>query len=246
MEDKSLSHWYLIMDEPLGALIFDFDGLIIDTESPEFETWQEIFREYGAELKFEEWVTCLGTSAAAFDAAEILYQRTGIRFDNETLWEEQKKRSILKANQQQPLPGVLDLIQSACNAAIPLAVASSSPRGWVCGHLERLGLLHYFKFVVTREDVSMVKPAPDLYLKALQLLGVEANRAIAFEDSPNGILAARQAGLFVVAVPNPISKRLDLSAANLILNSLAEIKLNDFRNEIFIPNFVKTNNSFKM
>jgi len=213
------------MISPISALIFDFDGLIMDTESPEFETWQEMFREFGAELKFEEWVACLGTSAAAFDAAGILYQRTGITTDNHTLWTEQKRRSIQKANQLQPLPGVVHLLEEAKSAGMVLAVASSSPRAWVQGHIERLDLCSYFRFILTKEDVQTVKPAPDLYLKAIQMLQVEPAQAIALEDSPNGIKAARQAGLFCIAIPNPISIKLDLSEANLILKSLTELNL---------------------
>lgn len=215
------------MESTIRALIFDFDGLIVDTESPEFETWLEIFNEFGAELKFEEWVACLGTSAAAFDAAAILYQRTGITTDNETLWTEQKKRSIQKANRLQPLPGIENLVKEATNAGLHLAVASSSPRMWVEGHLERLGLLPYFQVVLTKEDVSSVKPDPALYLKAMHLLGVDAYQAIALEDSPNGIRAARRAGLFCVAIPNPISKRLDLSEASFILESLDQVTLRE-------------------
>lgn len=224
------------MTSPIRALIFDFDGLIIDTESSEFETWLEIFKEYGAELKFEEWVACLGTSADAFDAAGILHQRAGIVTDNQTLWAEQKKRSIQKANQLLPLPGIVDLIQDAENAGIGLAVASSSPRAWVEGHLSRLGLLPYFKYVLTKEDVSSVKPDPELYLKALQLLKVNADQAIVLEDSPNGIKAARRAGIICVAVPNPISKRLDLSEADLIINSLADFSLRELLELITVHN----------
>ncbi len=225
------------MISPIRALIFDFDGLIIDTESPEFETWLEMFREFGAGLKFEEWVACLGTSADAFDAASILYQRTGISTDNLTLWTEQKKRSIQKANQLSPLPGVINLLQEAKNAGIGLAVASSSPRAWVQGHLERMGLISYYQYILTKEDVQNVKPAPDLYLKAVQMLRVEPAQAVALEDSPNGIKAARQAGLFCVAIPNPISKRLDLSEANLIFNSLTEVNLQ------ILADFVSSNNN---
>lgn len=224
------------MESPIRALIFDFDGLIVDTESPEFETWLEIFNEFGAELEFEEWVACLGTSAAAFDAASILYKRTGITMDNETLWTEQKKRSIQKANRLQPLPGVKSLITEAASTGLHLAVASSSPRMWVEGHLERLGLLPFFQVVLTKEDVPSVKPDPALYSKAIQLLGVDVHQAIALEDSPNGIRAARRAGLFCVAIPNPISKRLDLSEASFILESLAGVTLQELTALISIHN----------
>ncbi len=224
------------MTSPIRALIFDFDGLIIDTESPEFETWLEIFGEFGASLKFEEWVACLGTSADAFDAAGILYQRTGYKTDNLTLWTEQKKRSIQKSNQLQPLPGIIHLLEEAKSAGLGLAVASSSPRTWVEGHLTRLNLFDSFNHVLTKDDVTFVKPEPDLYQKALNRLGVDPAQAIAFEDSPNGIKAARKAGLFCIAIPNPISRRLDLSEANLIINSLSETNLQELLSLVHIHN----------
>ncbi len=213
--------------QPIKGLIFDFDGLIIDTESPEFETWIEIFAEYGAELFFDEWVACLGTHSSAFDPASLLLARAGIKTDNRLLWAEQKRRSLIKTARQPVLPGVREILLQASQQGFRLAVASSSPYEWVSTHLASHGLMPCFEHVVTREQVAQVKPYPALFRKALDLLSLSPGEAIALEDSPNGIKAARSAGMFCVAVPNPISRRLDLSQANLILPSLAEITLPD-------------------
>lgn len=213
--------------QPIKGLIFDFDGLIIDTESPEFESWIELFAEYGAEIFFEEWVVCLGTNTSAFDPASLLLARAGIMKDNHFLWAEQKKRSTPKAASQPVLPGVLDLLKQAKHRGLRLAVASSSPYEWVSTHLQTRGLAPFFDDIITREQVEQVKPHPALFLKALDSLGLHPGEAIVLEDSPNGILAARAAGLYCVAVPNPISCRLDLSQANRILPSLAETSLDE-------------------
>lgn len=119
-------------------------------------------------------------------------------------------------------------ILSVYRLGIRLAIASSSSRPWVTVHLKNLGLLSYFHTICTQEDVPEVKPAPHLFTLALHRLGVHASEAIVVEDSPNGILAAKQAGIFCIAVPNPISSQLDLTGANLILPSLEHLDLKRF------------------
>ena len=102
-----------------------------------------------------------------------------------------------------------------------LAVASSSERDWVDTHLERSGMRRHFGVIRCADDVSRVKPDPDLYLVAIEVLGVASGEAVAFEDSPNGVRAARAAGLRVVAVPGPMTRDQDFSDAQLCLPSLA-------------------------
>jgi putative hydrolase of the HAD superfamily len=125
------------------------------------------------------------------------------------------------------LPGVIDYIHEAKQLGLKLAIASSSPHSWVDGHTQRLGIFHYFDKVICRDDVGVgrTKPNPDLFLLALNQLQVQKNEAVVFEDSPNGVLAARRAGIFVVAVPNPVTSRLKIEGADLVLSSLSEISL---------------------
>ena len=122
-------------------------------------------------------------------------------------------------------PGVRDYLDAARRLGLGLAVASSSSRRWVAGHLERLGLADRFDVLRCAEDVTRVKPHPDLYVAALKALGAAPVAAIALEDSPNGVLAAKRAGLFCVAVPNPLTAKLDLTAADILLASLDELPL---------------------
>jgi HAD superfamily hydrolase (TIGR01509 family) len=131
--------------------------------------------------------------------------------------------------QQPVLPGVLDYLEDARQLGLRLAVASSSPHSWVDTHLARLGLADRFEAIICGDDVSpgRTKPHPDLFLKALDALGVDADEAIVFEDSPNGVNAARAAGIFVVSIPNPITTLLKTEGANLTLDSLARISLQD-------------------
>ena len=212
----------------IKALIFDFDGLILDTETPEFHVWQNIYREHGHELPAEKWASIVGGSGLSdFDAAKNLSLLTQGRLDSASLSDRFHLQSGELIHTLEPLPGVLDYLTEAKRLKLKLAIASSSTRAWVEPHARRIGVYHFFDHVVTREDVGpgRTKPNPDLFLTALDRLGVPKESAIVFEDSPNGVKAARQAGIFVVAVPNELTSMLSLDHANLILNSLLDMPL---------------------
>jgi HAD superfamily hydrolase (TIGR01509 family) len=140
---------------------------------------------------------------------------------------------------QSPLPGVLSILDAAKRLGLRLAVASSSPHHWVDGHLTRLGISHFFEVVKCADDVSRTKPEPELYLSALEALGVSAPEAIAFEDSPHGVTAARRAGIFVIAIPNPVTAQLKISGENLRLNSLADLGLNELLRRLNQPGLIE-------
>lgn len=209
----------------IKALIFDFDGLLVDTETPQLRAWQNIYRGFDAELRLDEWVRCLGTSADAFDPIADLRAKTNARFDEAALIAKYMEDSAIAIQREQLRPGINQLLQEAKEFNLALAVASSSNRSWVHSGLERSGIKTYFQIICTSEDVTRVKPDPELYLLALRRLGVSPGEVLVFEDSPNGILAARAAGLACVAIPNEISSHLDLSQANLILPSLGGSEL---------------------
>jgi HAD superfamily hydrolase (TIGR01509 family) len=135
---------------------------------------------------------------------------------------------------QPVLPGVLDYLQEARRLGLKLAIASSSRHAWVEGHGGRLGILDYFDKIICRDDVAegRTKPNPDLFLLALERLGVQANEAIVFEDSPNGVKAAQAAGIFVVAVPNAITSLLTIDNADLTLASLADLSLSELLRKV--------------
>ncbi|TME94789.1 MAG: HAD family hydrolase [Chloroflexi bacterium] len=206
----------------IRAFVFDFDGLILDTEEPIYRSWLEVYQAHGEELPFERWIQTVGSSNAAFDPRGHLEERLGRPLDAEVLEQRIKRRAELILAQA-VLPGVVELVTAARAAGLKVGVASSSSRDWVTGHLERLAILHQFDCVRCRDDVPAVKPAPDLYLSVLACLVVPADQAIAIEDSSNGVSAAKAAGMRCVAVPNPITSGLDLSHADLVLPSLTGI-----------------------
>ena len=207
------------------ALIFDFDGLILETEASMYECLSDLFRSHGAELEMEAWSLNIGGNSGGFDVYAHLEEVTGAAIDREALRASVRERHHAMVCELPALEGVLDYVRAAKEMGLKLGVASSSSRSWVGGHLERLGLLPYFDDVRTRDDVERVKPDPELYLASLERLGVEPHEAIALEDSPNGVRAAQAAGIFCVAVPNVITRRLPLEHADLRLESLAAVPL---------------------
>lgn len=208
----------------IRGLIFDFDGLILDTELPDFESWQEMFVEHGASLPLAAWTPLIGT-ASAFDLYDYLEQQAGRTIDRADVQERRRQRYHERVIAQVILPGVEVCIRDAKARGLKVGLASASSPDWVLGHLARLGLHVHFDTVKTSADVARVKPDPALYRAALDALGLDAAEAIALEDSPNGIAAAVAAGIFCVAIPNAMTRDLDLSAANLRLTSLADLPL---------------------
>jgi len=212
----------------IKALIFDFDGLILDTETPELLVWQKVYREHGQELTARTWGQIVGgTAASSFEPASHLAALTGNNLDIEGLKARVRGESLAQIHRQPPLPGVRELIDDARQRGLKLAVASSSPHDWVDAHLARLGLLSSFDVIKAREDVPRTKPEPDLFLAALSGLDILPDQAVVLEDSPNGVRAAKRAGLFVVAVPNPVTESLLFEREDLRLSSLKEISLSE-------------------
>jgi len=209
----------------IQAVIFDFDGLILDTEAPEFQVWQEIYQAYGCELPLTVWANAIGTSLDVFDAHKHLEALLGQALDRESIQAIRRQRCAELLRTQPILPGVQAYIADAKRLGLRLGVASSSSREWVVGHLTRLDLSTYFDCIKCSNDVPRVKPDPALYRAVLDSLGLQAEQAVALEDSPNGIAAAKAAGLFCVAVPNPLTRQLSLTQADLHLNSLADLPL---------------------
>lgn len=211
----------------IRAIVFDFDGLILDTEISAYQTWQEIYAEYGCELPFEIWATCIGGSPELFDPCAYLEEQTGRPIQREEVRQRRRQRHLELITAQSPLPGVETYLQDARRLGLYIGLASSSPHSWVDAHLERLGILDYFDSIQCFDDVTHTKPDPELYLAVLNALHVRGDEAIALEDSPNGVRAAQRAGIFCVAVPNPVTKRLPLEHADMRLSSLAEMPLEE-------------------
>ena len=210
----------------LRALIFDFDGLIVDTEGPGFRAWSELYQANGCSLPFDKYSACIGT-IGGFDLHGYLEEQSGRSFERSELEQACNARWLELMEDQQLLPGIAACVSSAKARGLKLAIASSSTQEWVGSNLRKFGLLDQFDAVCTRDYVSAVKPDPALYLLALEKLAVTADEAIAFEDSPPGVLAAKRAGLFCIAVPNSLTKDLSLDHADRRLRSIEEFDFDD-------------------
>lgn len=208
----------------IDALIFDFDGLIVDTETPAFESWQVMYGEHGHELSLDLWQGALGTTHG-FDALAHLEGLLGRSLDRAADLERRRQLKAAMSMDQPLLPGVLTILEQAQALGLPRAVASSSDRAWVEGWLERHAIRQNFACVRTADDVRLTKPDPELFLSAAACLGAAPERCLVFEDSPNGILAARAAGMRCAAVPGAVTRRLTLPPADLVLDALDSLPL---------------------
>ncbi len=211
----------------IRGLIFDFDGLMVDTETAARDSWVDIFQEYGCDFPHDAWAKVLGGSGRDFDACGYLTEQTGLQLDPEELRARRGQRKLELVAAQPLMPGIASYLADGKRGGLRLGVASSSSCDWVAGHLDRLGVTDLFNAIVTGDDVAHVKPDPELYLLALARLGLEPHEAIVFEDAPNGILAAKRADIFAVAVPNALTCELPLDHADLRVASLADLPLTD-------------------
>jgi HAD superfamily hydrolase (TIGR01509 family) len=209
----------------IRALIFDFDGLILETEGPTYQSWVEVYQSFGHSLPFSTWKANIGTTQGDFDPRLELEKLLKATVD----WDGVESRRRIIENTlieaQSVLPGAVQYLNDARHLGLKLGLASNSPNDWVIRHLTRLGLLIYFDSICTADDVHHIKPDPELYLSVLRALEVQADEAIALEDSPIGIRAAKGAGLFCVAIPNPLIRQLTFGEADIQLGSLAEMPL---------------------
>jgi len=208
------------------ALVFDFDGLILETETPAYQAWVEIYREFGHELPKELWLDYIGREGGWFDALAYLEGLVGPREDRDAIQQRRDTRKTELVMAVAETAGLRALLSDARARGLRLAVCSSSTPKWVLGHLERLGLRSFFDHVQCRDRPDLrAKPAPDLYLAACAGLGVRPDEAIAFEDSRNGMLAAQAAGIRCVVVPNQLTIAMDLDGADHRFESLAAVAL---------------------
>jgi HAD superfamily hydrolase (TIGR01509 family) len=208
------------------AFLFDFDGLILDTELAARAGWEHLYREHGHELPADLWATLVGTTHAPWDPMAHLEELVGEPLEREALNERRYAHEIALIEAEELRPGIEEYLAAARQHGLKRAVVSSSTRRWVDMHLERLEEATGWDAICTADrDPARAKPAPVLYLEALDRLDVTAREAVAFEDSPNGVLAAKAAGVFCVAVPNEVTRELGLedAGADIVLDSLADL-----------------------
>lgn len=215
------------MTKPFDAVILDFDGTIIDTEWSEYVTVRAEFHRHGHDYPLAEFQARVGRADGRHWSEELV-DRIGPREDLDEIVARRRRAHHDLIAAAEIRPGILELLERAERVAAALAVASSSPSSWVERHLEHRGLRHRFEVVATRDLVERAKPWPDVFLTAAERLGVDPARCLVVEDSPNGVTAAKAAGMTCVAVPNPVTEGTDLSAADLVLDSLAELPWSSF------------------
>jgi HAD superfamily hydrolase (TIGR01509 family) len=209
------------------AVIFDFDGVIVDSETPEFEAHRQIFASHGLDLTTKEWCACVGLwqSINWFD---VLTTRGATTLSRETFLAE-KRRIAREVLRMEPLPGIRTLLDDLRARGTPLAVASTSPARWVLPAADALGIRSYFSAIVTGDDVQHRKPAPDVYLLAASRLDVPPTRCVAIEDTRPGLLAAKTAGMQVIVIPHWLTETHDLSEADHRVGSAIELDVDRLR-----------------
>lgn len=212
----------------IRALIFDFDGTIVDTETPEFESWRLEYAVFGVELPLNLWATLIGTTTpGAFEPYSWLESKIGRALDREPLHVRRRAVMMDLIAAERPRPGIEDWLVGGRERGLGLAVASASRRPWVEQHLTGVGLIDRFDHLATGDLVERPKPAPDVYQLAAKRLGIAPHEAIAIEDSRHGVASAKAAGMFTIAVPNRMTAGLDFSEADLRVDSLAALKLGE-------------------
>jgi putative hydrolase of the HAD superfamily len=210
----------------IKGLLFDFDGLLVDTETPSRLAYEELYREHGHELPLDKWATLVGTIGAEFSPDDHLEELVGRPLDRVALRERRRARELELCDLEDLRPGIEEYLGEAEQRGLAVAIVSSSETDWIGRHLQRLDRVDGWDAIVAANgDTARAKPQPDLYLEALDLLRLQPAEAIAFEDSLNGIRAAQAAGVFVVAVPNSITESFALDEADLLLPSLEDLPL---------------------
>lgn len=204
------------------ALIFDFDGLIFDTETAIYEAWREIYTAHGFPLTLETWAQCVGSDFGHYDPMKDLESLLGRTLDWDALTQQRRAYVAKVLEGSDPLPGVRQRVAEAREHGIPCAVASSSTHEWVDNWLKKLGLFDFFSNVTCLEDTGKVKPDPSLFLHAAKQLDVSPQHAVVLEDSLNGLRAAHAAEMRCVIVPCAVTRHLVFPGAWKQLRSLEE------------------------
>jgi HAD superfamily hydrolase (TIGR01509 family) len=206
----------------VAAGLFDFDGVLVDTEWAIYQAWQSTFADHGHDLPLEVYTRCIGSDFATWSPKAHLEELSGLSFDWHDLDARRQELIMKDLTHESTMPGVIDLLERLALTGRRRAVVSSSSHRWVDGWLDKLEFGGHFEAVVCRGDAPQIKPAPDLYIEAARRLALEPAECLVIEDSLNGVKAAKAAGMSVWAVPNRVTSGLDFSDADRIFSSLIE------------------------
>ena len=210
------------MKLPKG-IIFDFDGVLVDTEWAIYQSWVHLYAREGQEISIATYSPCLGAGYSHWDPAAHLEKLTGKHYNWEL--ETPARQAMLEADLERMglMDGALELLDWCREQGIGLTVASSSSRRWVQGWLEKLDIYSRFDGVFTRTDGYPVKPNPALFDAARACMGLQPAECLIIEDSENGTIAAQNAGIPCVAIPNRMTAASDFSRAAYRCDSLRSL-----------------------
>ncbi|MFD2257316.1 HAD family hydrolase [Luteolibacter algae] len=206
-----------------SAVLFDFDGVLVDTEWAIYQAWLRTFQRHGQNLPLSLYTRCIGSDFDAWSPKLYLEDLTKLEFDWIKMDEERQVEIRADLEKEGAIPGVIDVLEELETRDVPLAVVSSSSHDWVDGWLEKLDLRRFFREVVCKGDAPRIKPAPDLYLAAAEKLGLEPGKCLVIEDSLNGLNSAKAAGMDVWVVPNRVTRDLDFGAADKVLTDYGQM-----------------------
>jgi HAD superfamily hydrolase (TIGR01509 family) len=209
----------------ISAVLFDFDGVLVDTEWAIYHAWLRTFRAHGHDLPLDVYTHCIGSDFATWSPKTHLEDLTGQAFDWHDLDTRRQQEIVAELDGEGSMPGAAALLAQLTAAGIRRAVVSSSSHQWVDGWLEKTALARHFETIVCRGDAERIKPAPDLFLEAARRLGLDPAACLVFEDSLNGVKAAKAAGMRVWVVPNRVTAALDFSTADRVFPSLTELAM---------------------
>ncbi|MDR6997788.1 putative hydrolase of the HAD superfamily [Neobacillus niacini] len=213
-------------DYVIKGVIFDFDGLIVDTESVWFEALKEVLMEkHHVELELSKYSSCIGTGSDVL--FKYLRGVVGEDVDCELLNQLALEKYNEKMKQPSLREGVIEYLEEAKINNLKIGLASCSSREWVARHLKPLNIIEYFDVINTKNDVKKVKPDPEIYIKTLTDCNLKRPEAVAFEDSLNGLLAAKEAGIRCVIVPNDVTRHLSFETHDYKLETMSQEALSE-------------------
>jgi HAD superfamily hydrolase (TIGR01509 family) len=209
--------------EKCQVVLFDFDGILVDTEWAIYLAWKKCFSLEDRDLPLSMYTRCIGSDFETWSPKSYLEELTGKDFDWQAMDQERQQEIVHELSDEGLMAGVVECLDVLRGQGIAAGVVSSSSHHWVDGWLEQLGIRSAFSHVTCRGDAPRIKPAPDLWLEAARRFGVAPQQCLAIEDSHNGMISAQAAGMDVWVVPNRVTSCLDFTGAQGQFSSLHEV-----------------------
>jgi len=214
------------MPTTLDAVVFDFDGIVLDSETPEYESHRRIFERCGAALTPDEWCAQIGVwTQGHHERWHARLCDVSPQAPDWPAFASEQTRLFQVLVPGSPMRGIRDLLDALLARGVKTAIASSAPARWVAPAAAGIGVSGLFRAIVAGDQVAHRKPAPDVYLEAVRLIGADPRRTVAIEDSAPGLASARAAGLKTIVIPHWLTARHDLSGADLRVAHAGELTI---------------------